>query len=802
METLLQDLKFGFRALRKSPGFAVVATLTLALAIGVNTSIFSLVNVIVFADLPMQDSETVALVRGTNPGLGIDQGSVSPGDYLDLVERATSFESIAALTESEYVLSGEERPTRISGLNVDAGLFDTWRLPPVLGRDFAGGEDRFGAEPVVMLTHGFWQERFGGRADVLGETLRLDGREHTIIGVADPRLEFAGFAEASVVTPLILDRSAPPRNRRYLFVTGRLVEGAGQARATEEIRAIGEALATEHPEENTGWGLWSAPVMESLIDEDGNTVLLFLQLAVGMVILIACANVANMLLARATVRAREVAVRAALGADRGRLVRQLLTESLVISFAAASLGLAFAWGINETMVWISAGTEELFLMAEIDARVLGFTLLVSLVAPLAFGLVPALRASASDPQGALRDGRSGDGGRAGKNARAVLVTAQIALALTVMVVAGLLARTMVNIQMRPLGFDAENLLTARVALPETYETPESRRTFFDEVRRAVEGETAATPVALTSVIPGAGFGLNRNFQVEGREIVEGVAPPNGLFVTVSDDYLDLIGLPVERGRGFLPSDDATAPAVALVSRALADRTWPDENPVGRRIRISGEDEWMQVVGVTADVRSSSDTEGGSPNVYRPHEQDSRGSMYVVLRSSTEPAALAGAVRRAVWSVDADLPVDEVQSMERAQYEAAATSYALVTLFGSFAVFALLMAAIGIYGVMTYSVSQRRNEIGLRMALGAEVGKVRWLILSQGTRLLAVGIAIGLVVAYLLSRLLAGVVFGVSTTDPLTFIGVPLVLALVALVANLVPAVRATRLDPARTLRAE
>ncbi|MEJ2207144.1 MAG: ABC transporter permease, partial [Gemmatimonadota bacterium] len=790
METIGQDLKYGLRGLWKAPGFAVVSTLTLAIAIGVNTSIFSLVSVIVFADLPMQSSETVALVRGTNAELGIDQGSVSPADYMDLVERSESFESLSALAETEWVLTGEDIPLRVSGLQITAGLMETWRLPPVLGRSFADGEDRYGAPHVAMLTHGFWKTGYSGRPDVLGETIRLDGVEHTIVGVAHPKLEFASFSRAQVITPLILNRSDPNRSARYLLVAGRLAPGVSHEMATREVRGIGENLARDYPVENTGWGLWSAPVMESLIDEDGNTILLLLQLAVGMVILIACANVANMLLARATARAREIAVRSALGAGRGRLVRQLLTESLVISLAAAALGLGFAVALNEALIWISAGTEEVFLMAEFDARVLGFTLLVSLVAPLLFGLVPALRASTAGPEAVLRDGRSGDGGRAGKRARGALVTAQVSLALTLMILASLLTRSVLNLKNRPLGFDPQGLVTLSVGLPEsTYDDADERRIFFAQASDAVAA-AAGSQVEMTSVIPGAGFGARRSFVVEGREVIEGRAPPTGLVVRVSDGYLALIGLSVVAGRGFADADTPESPPVAAVSRSLAERYWPGEDPVGRRLRISGEADWIQVVGVVADVRSATDSDEGEPNIYRPYSQASAPDMYLVTRTTVDPGALAGVLRQAIWSVDANQPIGEIRTVERAQYERNASNYALLMLFVAFAVFALLMAAIGIYGVMAYAVSQRRNEIGLRMALGAERGAVRRMIVGQGAGMLGWGIAIGLVAAFALSRLLGNLVFGISAADPLTFVGVPVILASVALIANILPARRA------------
>jgi len=803
MDTAAQDMRHGLRALWKSPGFSLVSITTLALAIGVNTSIFSLISAVVFADLPMRDAGSVALIRGTNAELGIDQGSVSPADYMDLAERSRSFASLSALTEAQWVLTSEDAPERVQGIQISAGLNDTWQLPPVLGRALAEGEDRWGAPRVAMLTYGYWQERYSGRTDVLGETLRLDGVEHTIVGVTDPRLEFGSLRAAKVVVPLILNHGQPNRSTRYLTVTGRLAEGVSQEVATAEVRRIGEDLAREHPVEDTGWGLWSAPVRESLIDDNGDTLMLFLQLTVAMVILIACANVANMLLARGTSRAREMAVRSALGASRGRVVRQLLTESLMISATATVLGVAAAYALNRVLIWISAGQEPVFLMAELNGRVLTYTLIICLLAPLTFGLFPALRASASGPEAALRDGRSADGGLRGKRARSALVTAQVALALTLMVVATLLTRSVINLSSRPLGFDPAGIVTLRIDLPESTDLePEAQRMFFTQARDAVTVALAAERAALVDALPAVDAGRRRSFVVEGREVLEGRAQPTGFIVTASTDYFSFLGLRVERGRGFTASDDPSSFPVAVISRAIADRYWPDRDPVGDRIQVSGREDWIQVIGVVGDVRNQADTDRGDPNLYLPYTQEARGGMYALVRTDVEVGTAAGPLRQAIRGVDPDQPVDRIRTMRRALYEAGASTYALLSLFVTFAVFALLMAAVGIYGVMAYSVSQRQSEIGLRMALGAEGGRVRWMIVTQGVRLVAVGVGLGLMGALALSRLLGNLVYGISTNDPLTFVVTPMVLIVVALLANMVPARRATRLDPARTLRAD
>lgn len=802
METIGQDIRFAFRSLRKSPGFAVVAIVTLALAIGVNTSIFSLASSIMFADLPMRDSDTVAMIRGVNAELGIEQGSLSAADYLDLQERARSFESLSALRFGEWVLTGAEQPTRLQGIRATANTTSSWRLPPALGRGFSEDEDEPGAEPVAMLSHGFWQDGHDGRQDILGESVMLDGIAHTIVGVMHPKFEFATFRTAQVIVPLIFDRGEPDRIDRELFVSGRLLPGVTQAMATEEVRAIGGQLAEDHPGQNRGWGLSSTPVMASLINDNTKRMLLLLQFTVGMVILIACANVANMLLARATSRAREMAVRTALGAGRRRLVRQLMTESLLISFAAGALGLGVAGLLNEALVWISAGTEQAFLMNEINGPVLAFTLFVSLVAPLAFGLLPALRAPGTGGSAALR-ARGSSGDRSSKRARNVLVTAQILLALSLMIVATLLTRTVSYGSTRPLNFDAANLVTIGLDLPaHTYVGDEAVLDFYTRVREQVAAVPGFGAVELTDALPAVGFGTRRPLEVEGVEQPVDRAAPTAHFTIVSSGYLEMAGLPLQAGRTFADSDDAASVPVAVVSRAAAERFWPDEMPVGRRLRVAGTAEWYQVIGVVSDVQEPVGSEPLPRAIYVAHAQQPERAMYLATRSDADAATIAFPIRAAIWSLDADMPIGSIRTLDRARYENMAVNYALISLFGTFAVFALIMAAVGIYGVMAYTVSQRRNEIGVRMALGAEAGRVRWMILGQGAKLLSAGLAIGLLLSLGMSQMLKSMIVGISPTDPLTFVGVPLVLVAVGLVANLVPARRATRLDPAITLRSD
>ncbi len=804
MDALRKDLRYGLRTLLRTPGFAIVSTLTLALAVGVNTSVFSLVNAIVFADLPMQDIETVSIMRSSNAELGIDRGLISEADFLDLRERTSLFESIDATRERPWVMAAGDRPERVTGLSLTAGTPEAWRLPPALGRTFGADEGSADGPDVVMLSHGFWTSRFGQRRDVLGETLRLDGRDHTIVGVMSEKLAFASLAQAQVITPLRLERVTASRGERTLFVTGRLRTGVTQEQAAREVERIGTQLAADHPTENRGWGIASLTGREALVNDESNRILLMLQLTVGMVILIACANVANMLLARATARRRELAVRSALGAGRSRLVRQMLTESLVISLGACVLGLAFARALNDALVRISSGVELAFVMAEIDGRVLAFTLAVSVLTPLLFGLLPALRASRVASAGVLRDGRSSDGGRAGKRLRSALATTQIALALSLMIVATLVTRTVLHLTTQPLGYDDAGLVTARIVLPEQYADAEARRVFFDEARSAIAEAAGSGDAVVIDQVPGVRPGAPTPFEVAGADPAFDRAAPVARAFTVSNGTLDLLGVPIHSGRGFSEVDRIDAPRVAVVGRALAQRYWPNSDPIGQRIRLSGTEEWLEIVGIAGDVGTSPQSEGSglapSPNVYLSADQFPPHSALLVARSPLAPEAVSGPMREAIWSVDADLPVDRVQTVADMRREARGSNMGLLTLFLTFAVFALLMSAIGIYGVMSYSVAQRRNEMGVRLALGADVADVRWLVLRQGGRLLVVGLTIGWLAGFALSRLLASVVVGVSATDPLTFTAMPALLAMVALTANWIPAVRATRTNPVGALR--
>jgi putative ABC transport system permease protein len=806
METLLQDLRYGLRTMLRNPGFAVVSTITLALAIGVNTAIFSLVNVIVFADLPMGDPGTVTILRSANQRLGVEMGGFTAREYLAYHDNSESFAELAAWRGGQWILTGDEEPLRVDGFSVTPNFLRAWGIGTVAGRTFVSDEGQPGAPHVAILSHGFWTRQFGARPDVVGSTLRLDGEEYTVVGIMTPAMEYASLAEAEVWVPLTLDRTDETFDARMLFVTGRLRDGVTAEQAGREITAISAGIAEELPPIYRGWDPRVFYAMDSLVNDDGRRVLLLLTLTVTFVLLIACANVANMLLARATARGREVAVRRALGAGRLRLVRQMLTESFVIGIAASAIGLGLSRLLMQSLIWMTNGREAAFQMATLDGNVMLFTLLITLITPLAFGLLPALRSAGSDVSSALKDGTARAGGRKGNRIRGVLVGSQVALALTLMVVASLLARSVINMQQRELGFDPAGVLSMRVAIPESrYGDDDARWQFFQQVLERSQGLPGVEGVVLSRSRPFVDGAPTRSFEIAGQVVEEEMDRPSAQAWVVSPGYLDLMRIPLLTGRDLTEQDNAQSYEVALVSREAARRYWGEEDPIGQRIKLvsSREMPWIQIVGVVGDLASTdSQDERSQPALYLPFGQNVGANMAVLLRTQGDPLSLAGPVREQVWAIDADQPIDDVRTMEQALRDGRLTSYALIMLFVTFAVFALAMSAVGIYGVMSYSVSQRTAEISIRMALGAKSGNVRLMVLGQGGKLVLLGGAAGLLGAAGMSQLLKSLVIGISALDPVTFVGVPAVLGTIGMIANYLPARRATKIEPMRALRVE
>lgn len=805
MDGFSQDIRFALRSLRRSPGFVVAAVVTLALGIGVTCSIFSLVNAVVFADLPMEDPDNFWFVSSASRRGGQDKVMVSLPDFLDLRRATSSFEGLAAARTQGVILTGDGEPQRLTAFAVTANFLDVWGVPTVHGRDFRPGEDSASADAVALLSHGLWERRFGSDPGVVGRPVRLDGVEHTVVGVVAERMEFGNLAATEVYVPLNVDASSVPRDRRDLLVTGRLAPGVTRAQAEEETAALGRRLAREHPETSAGWTLQVTHSQEELAGEAARVLFMVLAVSVALVLLIACVNIANMLLARGVSRQKELAVRMALGAGRGRLLRQLLAESGLVSLLAAGLGLASTWGLRQVFLAITRHQNVLLLEAEIDVNVVGFTLLVAVVAPLLFGLMPAVRTTGTDPNETLKENAGrGSAGRGGLRSRGLLVAAQAAMAVIVLVAAGLIFRTVVNIESHELGFDPSGLLTGRVELPES-DYPDSRRVreLFQQAEERLEALSGVEAAELVRFRPLATVLQPANFEIQGWDSQEWEVPSAGRNV-VGPGYFDLLGVPILAGRPFRDTDGPDAPPVALVNREAVERYWPGDDAVGARIRLGSDGDaggWTEVVGVVDTITTGDLDEPEAPEVYVPFAQRPVRDMAVVARTVGDPLAAVAGLRGVFRELDPDLPVTDVRSMGQIRYDDVSEAYVLVTLFAVFAVFSLVMASAGVYGVMSWSVSQRTREIGIRMALGARGEDVRGMIIRQGAWLTLAGTAVGMLGALAVGRVLASVLFEVSPTDPLTFVGVPAVMLAVALLANWIPARRATRVDPMTSLRA-
>ena len=806
MESLLQDVRYGVRGLRRSVGYSVVATLTMALAIGVNTAIFSLVSLIAFADLPIHDMDRTAVVGMTSAAAGIEEAPVSYPEYRELVDRVAAFDAVGALGTGRVFLTESDEPLSLSANVSSANLFQL--LGGVaLGQGFREGDDEVGAPDVALLSHSFWEERYGSSSEVLGSTIRLDGREHVILGVATEQMEFADLAGGAVWLPLRRDLNGS-RLERDLLVLGHLAPGVTFDQAREEVGAVSTDLADRYPEENGSFRLVSAPAAESLLSSETETILTMLILAVGFVLLLACSNVANISLARASGRTRELAVRAALGAGRVRLFRQMLTESLVVGLVAGVLGVAVASGLIGSLVRVTRGRQVLFNMVEIDTPVLLFTTVVSLLAVLGFGLVPALKASRSHAAETLKDAgvRSG-GGRKGRRLRNGLVVAQVGFALTLMIVAAVFARSVAFLYSQGSEFTSEGLLSMVV------EVPVAERGDDESLRLAHQSVVDAVR-ALPGVVSAGATGSRPNVfeERDGRPvIVESHALaadeelPWAVLTAAQPGYLETLEVPLIRGRFFDAGDGAESLPVALVSQSMANAFWPGGDPVGERLRLGGDepDRWLTVVGVVGNVESGAATDlSGPPHVYTSLDQSPVSRFGLFARTTGQPEALAATVRQAIRDVHEGFAVDDVRSMEELIWDRRSSGIAITGLFAAFALFALLMAAAGIYGVMSYMVSERRSEISIRMALGAARQDVLNMVLRQGGRMLLIGGALGLLGAFVVSQLMSSVVWGISPRDPVTFVSVTVALGLVALCANIIPALRATGIQPMAVMREE
>jgi putative ABC transport system permease protein len=804
MSTLLQDVRFAVRTLRRTPGFAAIAVLTLALGIGATAVVFSWVSTVLAAASPVADMERHAAVWSHNRTQGETKNVVSPHDFVEWRRRQQSFERFGALRRGAVNLSGATEPVRVAAQFASADMLDVLGTRPALGRGFTADDEHPGAPLVVILNHRVWQDRFGGRTDVLGREVLLDGRPATVVGVLS-----LDYVNPELTIPLTIDPNSPDHLERNLFVFARLRPTVTLDGARAEMTAIGAQLERERPDTHRGWGVNTRPLQEEFVGPQARVVFALLAAAAAAVLLIGCANIANLLLARGLTRAREVAVRTALGASRGRLVQQMLVESLVLALAGAVLGLLVAqWGLGLLRALFVADIR-IMERAVVDGRVLAFAAIAAVLSSVFFGLLPALQTVRPDVNQALRQGSRTTGGVRTRQLRATLVASEVAMAVLFLVVSLLFMRTLAALQRIEPGFDSEQVLTLRLALPEArYGTDASVATFYERVLDRLRGTPGVTTAGAGLRVPTAGSRWNpsRSLVIEGRPARE----HETLFaadLTVTPGYLETLRIPLVAGRALTAADSQSAPLAVLVNQ-MTVRRYFDGNAakaLGARIRLGDEsraDTWRIVVGIVGSVRNDDIDSPPLPMVYVPLAQRPSREMTLVVRTTGDPLRFVDEARAAVASVDREQPVYDVKSMAQVLEEDMRQSVLLIGILGIFAGIALVLAALGIYGVVSHAVAQRTHEIGVRMALGAAVRDVVRLVARQGLTPVFIGLVLGLGAGVAVSRLMSGLLYGVTPTDPITYLSVVAILAGVALLACVAPARRAARVDPLIALRAE
>ena len=812
---LWQDLRFGARMLLKQPSFTLIAALTLALGIGANTAIFSVVYAVLLRPLPYHEPERLVMIWTKQEKLGVEQTLVSEHEVLDFREQAKLFEGFGVLNGSSFILTGAGEPEQLTGAPVSTNFLSLLGVKVIAGRDFAPDEEKPGAARVAILSHGFWQRRFGGEQSIIGSTINLSGWPTTVVGVLPPNFALMLPSETQEPTkidvwiPYTDDYAKQPRHHHTLTVIARMKPGVSLQQAQEEMNAIAARLYPLHYTK-TGFAVKVASLHGDIVKKM-RPALLALLVAVGFVLLIACANVANLLLARAAGRVSEIAVRAALGAGRVRLVRQLLTESVMLALFGGALGALLAvWGAKALLALSPADLPRLDEVG-VNVPVLAFTCAITMLTGILFGLFPALRASQTNLTQALKDGsRSLAGGASSQRLRSAIVVAEIALSLALLIGAGLLLRSFLGLTKVDPGFEARNILTIQLRPPRPkYPNGVAVGNFYQQLMEKIQALPGAETAAAISDLPLGGQAASLTLTFEG---VAANAERDNLASfevderIITPDYFKVMKTPLLAGRFFTPQDARGQPRVAIIDERLQRRLWPNANPIGRRLTYGRFPErpgmWIEIVGVVRRIRHHRLDADVREMVYFPHAQSSRIGMTLVIRSTSDPLAMVGAARGAVQSVDSDQPIYGIRMMDELVAGALAPARFMLLLLMIFAGAAAALAVVGIYGVMSHSVTQRTHEIGVRMALGAGASDVLRLVIRQGIKLALLGVASGLVVALLLTRLMRELLFGVSAIDLGTFAAVPALLAGVALLACLIPARRATKVDPMVALRCE
>ncbi len=812
MNGLLQDLRYGLRTLGKSPGFTAIAVVTLALCIGGNAAVFSIVDGLLLKPLPYGEPDRILRVLEKPPGGG--RNGISTLNYLDWQERNTVFEYMAAQTGGSVTLTGLSEPVQLRGARVSAHYFDIFGIKPVLGRTFAPDEDQLGKGDVAVLSHRLWAAQFGSDPGILNRKVILDGRPTAVIGVLPAGGAF-DREYSQIWRPLVFEPANMTRNFHWMGSFALLRRGVTLAAARAQMDAVGAQIAAAYPDSNKGWGVMVERYSDVIVGPYLRQSVLIMMAAVAMVLLIGCANLANLMMARASTRKREVAVRAALGAGRWRLIRQFLTESVLLALGGGALGLGVGYVAMAALRAAGAVLPPNSLPRELhvamDARLLAFCLAISVITGVLFGLAPAIQAARPDLAGTIKEGGRGSTAGGRRRARSALVVAEVALAFVLLTGAGLLLRSFQNLLRVDAGFDAASTLTAGLPVPDKrFPDPAQLNAYLREIVAGVEAVPGVREAALTSVLPLQGWGYGMPYQVAGRPVVDRANRKACFFKMVSPSYFHTLGIRLRQGRGLSDRDLKGSPPVTVINESLAKKEFPKEEPIGQRILIQeivpgrtelGPEIPWEIVGVIADEKVGG-LNDASPGVYVSNEQSPVFGMSLVVRTAMHPLTLQQSVRTAVHQIDKDQPLTDMRTLEQIKSESVAPDRLQAVLLGTFAGLAMLLSAIGIYGVISYAVAQRTHELGIRAALGASRGDLLGLILRGGMMLTAAGLVLGLGGALGVTRLMQSQLFGVGVRDPVTLAGVAVGLAVVALLASYVPARRATKVDPVVALRYE
>ena len=802
---MFQDLRFGLRMLLKSPGFTLAAILSLTIGIGATSAIFSVVNGVVLRPLPYKQPEQLVRLWHNKPEIKMTRMPVSGGNVNIWREQAQSFESVAAFSQTASVITGEAEPEQVQGARISYNLLPMLGYQPLIGRGFLPEENKPGSEKVIILSHKLWQQRFGGDEAILGSSITLDHiNQYTVIGVMPPLVTFPDQSEFWIPETTT---ATGRHDMRGLSVLARLKPEVTPQMAKSEIALINQQLQQEIPGDYKEWEAELQPMHEFVVGKV-RTALLILFGAVGFVLLIACANVANLLLARATARQKEMALRAALGASRWRLMRQLLTESTMLASFGGAGGVLLAYWAVKGLIALNPPDVPRLAQVNLDGRVLAFTFFTTLLVGMVFGLAPALHSSKPDLNTALKEGAASTGG--GRRwlrhlrLRDVMVITQTALAVVLLVGAGLLIKSFVKLRQVELGFTPTNVITLRLLPPFNRFAKDHRMAdYYGQLLESLNAVPGVEAAATVTTAPTAGAFMNSPILIAGQPAPANADAQRAFVTVVSTDYFRAIGNPLKQGRLFTDDDNESATRVAIINETLARSYFADTNPIGQRIALKGEpDKWLEIVGVTADVKQFGIDEANKPSFYQPYRQKDVGFMSLVMRTTVEPATLIPVLRSRIQEVDKFTAIARVRTLNELISDSVAQPRFYTLLLAIFAGIALMLAAIGIYGVMAYTVSRRTHEIGIRIALGAETTRILRLVVGHGVALIAGGVVIGLAGAVALTRLMTGLLFGVTATDPAVYAIISLTLIAVALAACLFPARKATRIDPMVALRTE